>query len=355
MLKVTPDQQFARLVKYSMVLFLVILGYFMFSDLKIPLTTEAMATRNVVKVAPQISGRVNAVFVSNNQTVKKGDVLFSLDQTSYQLALETSQLALEKAIQNNEELDASIKALNAQIDANKAILNQAQRDAKRLDALYKIKGVSLQLRTQADTDVTTAKAQLMASEAQLIKLNVSRGRLDQNNLKLRQAQNQIAQAKLNLSYTQIHAEENGVVTNLQLMPGSMVSTNKPVLALVSDGVDIIADFREKTLQHVSSQTKAWVTFDSDPGKIFKATVTSRDAGVSDGQFNANGILATPIKSNRWIRDAQRMRLHLKLTNKNLPLLATGSLATVQIRPNSVLYGFLAKLQIKAISLMHYIY
>jgi len=352
---VTPDQQFARLVKYSMVLFLLILGYFMFSDLKIPLTTEAMATRNVVKVAPQISGRVNNVFVHNNQAVKKGDILFSIEQSSYQLALETSKLALQKAIQINAELDASIKAVTAQIEADKATLIQATRDAKRLDALYKIKGVSLQLKTQADTDVSTAKAQLMASKAQLLKLKVTRGRLDQNNLKLRQAKNQIAQAKLNLSYTQVHAEQNGIVTNLQLMPGSMVSSNKPALALVSGGLDIIADFREKTLQKVTNQTKAWVTFDSDPGEIFKATVTSRDAGVSEGQFNANGILATPIKSNRWIRDAQRMRLHLKLNDKSLPLLATGSLATVQIRPNNVLYGFLAKLQIKAISLMHYLY
>ncbi|BBN59604.1 HlyD family secretion protein [Hydrogenovibrio marinus] len=351
----TPDQQFARLIKFSMLLFVAILAYFMLADLKMPLTTQAMATRTVVKMAPQVSGRVTNVLVHNNQHVKQGDILFTLDDSPYKLALEKAKLSLDEAMQNNAELDASIRAASAEIHANEAQLEQKRRDAKRLSALYASNGVSRQLRDQAATDVRTTEAALTASKAQLAKLIAARGNTGSSNLKLLQAHNQEQQAELNLSYTKVCAQEDGVVTNLQLMDGSIAANDQPVLAIVSDKLDIIADFREKSLRGVNSQTQAWVTFDADPGKLFLAQVTSRDAGVSTGQFDANGSLATPIKSDRWIRDAQRMRLHLSLQTKDFPLLATGSLATVQLIPKNSLYRFLAKLQIKGISLLHYIY
>ncbi|MFV7640439.1 HlyD family secretion protein [Shewanella algae] len=351
----TPDQQLARLVKFSMVGFVLVFAYFMLADLEMPLTPQAMATRTVVKIAPQVSGPVQSVAVANNQHVEAGQLLFAIDPAPFELALEQAKLALEQAMQDNAELDAAIEAARADVSANEAMLQQKQREARRLDALYASNGVSRQLKDQADTDASSALAKLAASKAQLAKLKVSRGTAGTENLKLRQARSRLAQAELDLSYTKVLAENEGIVTNLQLASGSMANKGQPVLALVSEQLDIIADFREKTLRGVEPGTEAWVAFDAEPGRLYPARVSSRDAGVSAGQFDANGMLATPTESDRWVRDAQRLRLHFELLGEEHPMLAAGSRATVQLLPDNSFYRFMAKLQIKAISLLHYIY
>lgn len=266
----TPDQQFARLVKISMAGFVLVFAYFMLADLEMPLTPQAMATRTVVKIAPQVSGPVQSVAVANNQHVEAGQLLFAIDPAPFELALEQAKLALEQAMQDNAELDAAIEAARADVSANEAMLQQKQREARRLDALYASNGVSRQLKDQADTDASSALAKLAASKAQLAKLKVSRGTAGIENLKLRQARSRLAQAELDLSYTKVLAENEGIVTNLQLASGSMANKGQPVLALVSEQLDIIADFREKTLRGVEPGTAAWVAFDAEPGRLYPA-------------------------------------------------------------------------------------
>lgn len=351
----TPDQQFARLVKFAMFGFVMIFGYFMLADTLMPLTPQAMATRVVTKVTPQISGKIQTIAVTNNQAVTKGDLLFQVDPAPYELAVSQAKLALEQARQDNAELDASLIAAKADVNASKATALQKRSEAKRLDALYATHGVSQQQRDQADSDADAAEANLLAANARLDKLKVSRGAYGEANLKVRQALNSLEQAELNLSYTQIRADQDGVVTNLQLEVGSFATVGQPLLALVSDKVDIIADFREKSLRGVNASSTALIAFDGEPGRLYRAQVSSVDAGVSAGQFDANGRLAAPQESDRWVRDAQRLRLHLILDGDGMKDLPSGARATVQLLPDNSLFGLLAKVQIKVISLLHYIY
>ena len=351
----TPDQQFARLVKIAMLGFVLIFGYFMFADTVMPLTPQAMATRVVTKVTPQINGKIQTIAVTNNQTVVKGDLLFEVDPAPYLLAASQAKLALEQVWQDNAELDASLLAAKADVNASMTTAQQKRSEAKRLDTLYVTHGISLQQRDQASSDAATAEANLLAAQARLEKLKVSRGVYGDDNLKVRQAQNHLEQAELNLSYTQIHADQDGVVTNLQLEVGSFASVGQPLLALVSDKVDIIADFREKSLRGITASSIALIAFDGEPGRLYRAQVSSVDAGVSAGQFDANGRLAAPQESDRWVRDAQRLRLHLVLEGNALNNLPAGARATVQLLPENGLFSLLAKLQIKVISVLHYIY
>ncbi|QSX33147.1 HlyD family secretion protein [Shewanella avicenniae] len=351
----TPDQQFARIIKFAICGFVLLFGYFIFADMSAPLTPQAMATRLITKVAPQVSGKVVNVQVSNNQHVKQGQVLFEIDAAPYQLALQQAQLNLEQALQDNAELDAQIAAAKATVIADDAALEQAQREARRLHKLVADNSVSRQSEEQSFTDVKTAQASLDAARATLRRLQVSRGSVGEDNLRLRLAKNQLAQAKLNLSYTQVKADQDGVVSNLQLQQGSVLSANAPVMALVSDQLDVIADFREKTIRNVAQGYRAYVTFDGDPGMLYAASVSSIDAGVSAGQFSADGSLAAPEQSNRWVRDAQRLRLHFTLEHPSQRELAAGARATVQLLPESGIMHWFAKAQIKFIALLHYIY
>ncbi|WP_429019748.1 HlyD family secretion protein [Aeromonas allosaccharophila] len=350
----TPDQQFARWIKWSMTGFIIIFGYFLLADLMLPLTPQAMATRVVTKLAPQVSGKVIDVAVHNNQHVKKGDLLFTLDPEPFELAVEQAKLALDQAEQQNNELDAALAAADADINAKKALADQKGREAARINALYQRHMVSLQLKDEADSALRNARANLAASKAKLDEIRANRGSRGEDNLLLRQARNKLAQAELALAYSQVHADQDGTITNLQLKPGSMANAGSPLLALVADQVDVIADFREKSLRHVGDKTRALVAFDGYPGELYPARVNSLDAGVSAGQFDANGTLAAPVESDRWVRDAQRLRL--RLTLEQLPgHLPAGARATVQLLPDNSLTATLARAQIHLLSLLHYIY
>lgn len=350
----TPDQQFARWIKFSMLGFVGVFAYFLLADIQMPLTPQAMATRTVTRITPQVSGKIVEVPVHNNQTVKQGDLLFALDAEPFRLAVEQAQLAFDQAMQDNRQLDASLEAAKADVSANQTDLDQKARDARRLETLFAQKLVSTQQRDQANSAWLTARANLMASQARLEQIKVSRGLAGADNLRLRQARNKLAQAELNLAYSQVTAPQDGIVTNMQLKHGSFAAAGSPLLALVSDKVDLIADFREKSLRNIVPNARALVAFDGEPGQIFQARVSSLDAGVSAGQFDANGLLASPVESDRWVRDAQRLRLHLTL-DKMPPALPTGARATVQLLPDNGLAALFARGQIRLLSLLHYIY
>lgn len=96
---------------------------------------------------------------------------------------------------------------------------------------------------------------------------------------LQKYRNALDEAELNLGWTKVYARADGTVSNLQLSPGFYASSGSAALALVNNQTDIVADFREKSLRHTHQGTDAAVVFDAFPGQVFRAHVTSSDAGI----------------------------------------------------------------------------
>jgi multidrug resistance efflux pump len=143
---------------------------------------------------------------------------------------------------------------------------------------------------------------------------------------------------------------------VQLSPGFYASSGSAALALVNNQTDIVADFREKSLRHTRQGTDAAVVFDAFPGHVFRAHVTSSDAGILAGQEAVNGELSEPETSNRWVRDAQRMRIHVALDEALPKSLPTGARATVQLYNSEGPFSrFFSGMQIHLVSLLHYVY
>lgn len=352
----TPDQRFARWVQVAIAALACCFIYFLIADLSMPVTPQAQLNRPVLKIAPRVSGQVSELAVSNNQHVQKGQLLFRLDPQPFELEVQQMELALEKARQDNTELDALLAAARAEVSAARAKATELGSQAKRLSSLLERQYVSRQVYDAAEAQRLMAKAQLRTALARVSELQARRGSTDVDNLHLLQARNALHQAQLRLTYSEVRAERNGVLGNLQLSPGAFVTSGMPVAALVEDRLDIIADFREKALRYIRVDTPAIVVFDARPGELFKARVSHFDAGVRDGQIDADGELAAPVQSERWVRDAQRQRVHLILDEKPAFLLPTGARATVQLQPfNSLLVRFFAALQIRLISWLHYVY
>ena len=354
----TPDQTFNRWLRRAGILFAVVFIYTLFADALIPMTPHARVQRPVLAVAPRIAGEVTEVAVVNNQAVKAGDLLFRIDPTDYELQVEQAQLNLKQARRHHLQLQTQLSQANAGMHEAQAALTEQQRALERAQSLQRKHLISPQQLDRHLTRVSAAQAHLTASREQVHSLQLELGN-DSEDLRILQAENRLKKAQLELSRTRVTAPENGVVSNLNLVPGAQARPNQPLLTLViSDKARISADFREKSLTRIADGNPALVVFDALPGQVFSATLQSRDQGVAQGQNAADGQLARTDNSDRWVRDAQRARVYLQLTGDNTAdkQLFTGSRATVLLQSDAQgLWALLGALQMRLVSWLHFIY
>ncbi|WP_447555574.1 HlyD family secretion protein [Vreelandella sp. EE22] len=352
----SPDQRFTRWVRVALAAFALLFIYFLVADSFMPLTPEARIMRPVTRIAPELSAPVSEVVVQDHEQVTQGDVLFRLNAEPYEIALATAQLNVEQAEQENARLRAELAAARASLAAAQATSEELNGERQRAQSLVGRQSISRQQYEQRVAAANTANSDVRAAEAQITSLEVQLGEEGDANLRLRQARNALAKAQLDVERTEVRALEAGQVTNLQLQAGDYVQAGQPVLALVSNRVDIVADFREKSLRHMRIGDEAKVVLDALPGHIFEGHVIALDAGVREGQISPNGQLADIPTSNRWVRDAQRLRLHVRLEDPLATMPPSGARASVQLLPGEhPLAHPLAWLQVHLISWLHYVY
>lgn len=348
----TPEQSFSRWVKIALSAFFLLFTYFVIADNYMPMTTEARIQRYVVPVSPRVSGQVSRVHVTNNERVEPGQLLFELDDSDYQLAVKRAELALEQAGTDQKRAQSSMAEIKAELHKTELQANEQAREAARIARLHRQGHMSQQQLEQANTRVSLAREASAVAQAKRQELEQS---LMASGLAVEQAEVALEQARLELDRTKVHAESRGRIGNLQLRQGQHANAGQPLMALISDQAWVSADLREKSLRHVQTGTPVDIVFDALPGQVFEGHVTSIDSGVREGQQAADGLLAQPVNSDRWVRDAQRLRTHIAL-DEEWPLLATGAKATVQLYPidNPVFYG-LAVMQARVVSLLRYLY
>ncbi|MBJ9326803.1 HlyD family secretion protein [Citrobacter amalonaticus] len=353
----TPEQKFARWVRVSIAAFLAIFAWFIVADIWIPLTPDSTVMRSVTPVSSRVSGYVSHVYVQNNSTVKKGDLLYELDPTPFINKVEAAQIAFAQARLSNQQLDAQIASARANLRTAEYTARNDKLTFDRYQRLSAMQNVSQADLDRVRTTWQTSEQSVTALHANIQNLLIQRGeREDSHNVTLQKYRNALEEAQLNLAWTKVRAETDGTVSNLQLNAGLYATAATPLLALVSNQTDIVADFREKSLRHTRVNTDAAVVFDAMPGKVFRARVTSSDAGILAGQEEVNGQLSQPEQSTRWVRDAQRMRIHVTLSEPLDKPLPTGARATVQLYNSEGPFArTFAGAQIRLVSWLHYVY
>lgn len=348
----TPEQSFSRWVKIALSAFFVLFTYFVMADNYMPMTTEARIQRYVVPVSARVSGQVDRVYIENNQEVEPGQLLFSLDDSDYVLAVKRGELSLSQAQSEQQKAQSGLAEIKAQLHQTELQLQEQGREAKRIASLYKSGHMSQQQLDKANTQVSLAREASLVVRAK--QQEVEQG-LMVAGIVVQQAKVALRQAQVDLARTEVRAESAGRIGNLQLRQGQHATAGQPLLALISDQAWVSADLREKSLRHVQSGTQVDIIFDALPGQIFSGHVTSIDSGVRAGQQAADGLLAQPVNSDRWVRDAQRLRTNITL-DETWPELATGAKATVQLYPiDNFIFNGLAAMQARVVSILRYLY
>jgi membrane fusion protein (multidrug efflux system) len=265
-------------------------------------TDDAFTDGNAVTIAPKAAGYVTELKVSDNQLVKKGDLLVVIDprdnsaqrdQANAQLGLAVAQLHQAQA-----QLALSKVQYPAQRDEARAQVLKAQADLANAEAAYRRqRGVDPRATTQQNID--SANAQLRSAQAGLASAKAQLEVADQVQLQIRQqetnvearerqvdqAKAQLETAELNLSYTEVRAPFDGFVTKRNVQTGTLVQAGTALFSLVSADVWVTANFKESQLERMKPGNKVAVSVDAWPDMKLEGHVDSIQQG-SGAKFSA---------------------------------------------------------------------
>jgi membrane fusion protein, multidrug efflux system len=309
-----------------------------------PQTDDAEVFANLIGIAPEVNGRIVKIPVKDNQFVRQGGLLFEIDQTPYEYALETAksqQATLEGQIRDLQRTigaqtsavvsakantmnsqariassEAAVQAAKANVDAAKAELSRAEADyayaennVLRLEPLLRKQFVTVDLVDQARTSrsvrgeaVRQMRARLALSEAQwaaaVAQRRESQAASEQSDAQLDQSIKSVAildpliaqrqgraaavkNAQYDLERCKVYAPFDARVTNLTISEGAYARVGQQVFTLIDARTWwVVANFRETELTRVRPGMKTDVFVMSRPGEKFEGTVDSAGFGVT---------------------------------------------------------------------------
>lgn len=319
----------------TLIVLLLCLGLFTYSliaDRLTPYTDQARVQAYVVRMAPDVNGRVETVNVVDNQIARTGDVLFEIDRERYEIAVESAKAQLAAAGLSVGASTAALASAEARLAEAEARLTNTQEQTARIFEMVK-KGVYSKARAdQATAGLDAAVADVDRAKADVEQARQNLGPQGADNPQIRQAEAALRTAVRNLVDTTLRAPSDGVVTNLQLAPGQFVAAGQAVLTFIdAEAIWIDCEFRENNIEHMKVGDLADIVLDIRPGRTYRGTVESIGWGVNSREVDPVTGLPTFKESTGWIRDAQRFAVRVQFEPDNRPKgIRLGSQANVVV-------------------------
>ncbi len=296
-------------------------------------TDNAYVHAGKLTVATDVSGIVANVAVHESQKVEKGDVLFTLDQEPFRIALAGAEATLGTVRNQITTQQATYRQKVAQIEQAKTDVGFYETTAQRQQDLLK-RGVSAQATfDQAKRDVDAARERLSMAqhdaEAALAQLGGNANGRIEDHPNFLAAQAQVDKARRDLTRTTVLAPIPGIVTNVDaLQVGEYLPAGQAAFSLVSSAdVWVEANPKESDLTYLKPGAVATITIDAYPGREWRGSVTSL-APATGAEFS---VLPPQNATGNWVKVVQRVPIRLKVEMPtDAPPLRTGMSAYVEI-------------------------
>ena len=228
-------------------------------------TDDAFIDGHIAPISALVEGRITAVLIKDNQTVKAGDVLAQIDDKDYTFKRDIAQ---------------------ADVLAAQAEYKEALRDNLRYRQLLAHQEISKQEFDHTSLRVSSAQAQFMHAQAQL-------------NL-----------AQLNLDRTKIVAPIDGKVSARSVEEGQYVQVGQALLSVVSSDVWVTANFKETQMTRMKPGNPVEIRVDAYPGVVFKGRVDSIQGGTGE----AFSLLPAQNATGNYIKVVQRVPVKITLVD-----------------------------------------
>ena len=314
-------------------------GYFWLTGGRYIDTDNAYVQQPKVSISSDVAGRIVSVAVTDNQSVKAGDVLFGIDPEPYRIALSQADAALSAARVNVEQLRVGLGTAKAKLLAAQQTLDIRQKEWDRkanlqtqgLTAEASLDDVRLSLQSAESTvaleqqDVASATAALGGNPD--IKTD--------DHPAVRAALATQKNAVRNLAKTTIFAPSDGIISQVaSLNVGQFIATGSTIATLVETGtVWVEANFKETQLSGIVAGMPAEIGVDAFPGVKFKGHVDS--IGAATGAEFA--LIPAQNATGNWVKVVQRIPVRVVVDDANAQPLRAGMSASISVdsKPESV--------------------
>lgn len=337
-----------------------------------PRTDDAEVFANFIGIAPQVDGPVIRLNVRDNQFVKKGDLLYEIDERPYQYALEravSEQATLEGQISDERRRiaalvsavsvsKANITSAEADVDSSERAVNRqraewtyASNNLHRLEPLLTKQFVTVDQVDRARTSEVAESEALRQSES---RLQLARAELNSALAQHEQAQHAVTtveplvdqrgareaavkNARYNLDNCRVYAPFDARVTNLTISEGAYARAGQQVFTLIDARTWwAIGNFLEGQLKRISPGMRVDVYVLSKPDVHFTGVVDSIGFGVTPDP-DVIGILQPGLpdvqRTLNWVHLASRYPVRVRVENPSPDLFRVGESAVVTIRGN----------------------
>ncbi|HEY3908426.1 MAG TPA: HlyD family secretion protein [Stellaceae bacterium] len=307
--KVVAAARYRRRVLLVLAAIAAAAGLYWGSSYLFAYTDDAYLTSDLVAVAPQITGRIVTVPITDNETVKQGMLLAAIDPQPFRLALAEQQarrVEAEAQLAVDHDLVKSAKAAREEAAAKERMANDNLRRARPVAAAG---FVSRQALEDAATQQQEAAAALAGAEDVVVKARQTET-LHEATVKAITAQ--IAYLQWQLDQTRLLAPVDGTITNLTLRVGDQAVANQPLIGLVdAHAWRILANYKESVIRHIQIGHTAWVWLDTYPWHVHRAVIQGIARGISRAP-TPNTLLPYVAPTTDWIRLERRFPVTLVL-------------------------------------------
>ena len=290
------------------------IGVYLYAESGRYVTTEnAYVKSNVVAISSDVSGRVEWVGVDDHALVRKGQILFRLDQQPFGIALDRAEAQLDLVRTQVENLRTDYHEAMARVAAEEERVKFLARQLSRQKQLKDLKLGSEQAYDVAAHDLSLAERQVRVLRQRVQRALQSLGgspemKVEEHARYLR-ARAERDQAAVAFADTSIEAPIDGIVSNMKLQAGEYVEEGDAVFTVIEHGrIWIEANLKETQLTHVLEGQLASITVDAYPGVEWSATVDAI-APATGAEFS---VLPPQNATGNWVKVVQRIPVLLDI-------------------------------------------
>ncbi len=301
-------------------------------------TDDAQIEKKMNPIIPRVSGYVDKVYIKDNDYVKKGDTLFTIDKRDYTLKIEEANAAMigaegsfevskadiGGALASIAVSDANAKSASGNIESAKIKLGRVTSDYNRYNNLYKTHTITKQqyeqalaAKQEAENQVRILQQQERASNFQKsvieAKSKVSNKQTEVAAANIKRAKAMLDAAKLNLTYTVVTAAIDGQVSKIDIQPGQLVQAGQSLFYIINNTEAwVVANFKETQLNKMVIGQKVTIKVDAYPDYDFEGTITS----FSPATGSRFSLLPPDNATGNFVKTIQRLPVKISLNTSN---------------------------------------